>query len=63
MHTPKPAEISESVVTALFADRTLSFNLSKNATFGDLADRLDHLGEWHTATPTAVNLKFNLVLQ
>ena len=50
-------------MTALFADRTLSFNLAKDATFGDLADRLDHLAKWHTATPTAVNLRFPLVLQ
>ncbi len=47
-----------SQVMALFADRALSFNLAKDATFAELADRLDHLGEWHTGTPTAVYLKF-----
>jgi hypothetical protein len=48
-------------VIALFSDRALSFSLSPDATFGDLADRLDHLDEWRTALPRAVYLKFAMV--
>jgi hypothetical protein len=61
MQNTYPAAMPENLVTALFADRALSFNLSKGATFADLADRLDQLGEWHTGMPTAVNLKFATV--
>jgi hypothetical protein len=45
-------------VMALYADRALSFDLTNGATFADLADRLDHLGEWHTGVPSAIYLKF-----
>lgn len=55
------ATIPANQVMALFSDRALSFSLSPNATFGDLADRLDHLDEWHTALPRAVYLKFATV--
>jgi hypothetical protein len=58
MQSTHPATISANEVMAVFADRALSFSLSKDATFAELADRLDHLGEWHTGVPTAVYLKF-----
>lgn len=45
-------------VIALFADRALSFNLSKGATFAQLAESLSDICEWHAGTPTAVSLKF-----
>jgi hypothetical protein len=45
---------------ALFADRALSFGLPRNATFAELAERLDDLCEWHTGTPTAISLRFGL---
>lgn len=47
-------------VTALYTDSALSFNLSKTATFADLADRLDSLGDQHNGTPTAVYMKFSM---
>jgi hypothetical protein len=36
-----------------FEDGALSFVLSKGATFEDLADRLDRLGERHYGKPVA----------
>lgn len=44
-------------VMALFADNALSFGLSTGATFADLADRLEQLGERHMGMPTAIYLK------
>jgi hypothetical protein len=41
-----------SSVTALFADRALSFALPKGATLEDLADRLTHLGKGEPLTVT-----------
>ena len=46
-----------SHVRVAFADRTLSFMLSKDATFEDLADRLDRLGELHHGKPVAIEVK------
>src|SRR5271165_2014424 len=47
-------------VTALYASRTLSFGLSKDATLADLADHLDQpdINGWHMDMPTAITLKF-----
>ncbi len=63
MQSTHPPTISANQVTALFADRALSFSLSKDATLADLADRLDNLGDWHTGMPTAVYLKFGTARQ
>ncbi len=41
-------------VMAVFAHSTLSFVLSDGATFADLADRLNQLGEGHGGHPTAI---------
>jgi hypothetical protein len=41
-----------SYVTALFADRALSFALPKGATLEDLADRLTQLGKGEPLTVT-----------
>ena len=46
-----------SRVTVAFEDRVLSFRLSKDATFEELADRLDSLGELHHGKPVAINVK------
>jgi hypothetical protein len=46
-----------SRVTVAFEDSVLSFMLSEDATFEDLADRLDRLGERHHGKPTAINVK------
>jgi len=51
-------ESRPSRVTVAFEDRALSFMLSKDATFGDLADRLDRRGEWHHGKPIAIEVKF-----
>jgi hypothetical protein len=48
---------SPSRVTVTFADGALSFTLSKDATFEDLADRLDRLGERHHGAPVAIDIK------
>jgi hypothetical protein len=46
-----------SRVTVAFEDSVLSFMLSNGATFEDLADRLDRLGETHRGKPLAINVK------
>jgi hypothetical protein len=47
-------------VVALYAASALSFDLSKTATFADLADCVDRLGEQHNCTPTAIYMKFSM---
>ena len=63
MQRTQPATIPANEVMALFADRALSFSLSKDATLAELADRLDHLCKWHTGMPTAVYLRFGTARQ
>ena len=60
MQTAYDASTQTNRVTALYADSVLSFNLSKTATFADLADRLDRLGDRHDGTPTAIYMKFSM---
>jgi len=50
-------EWPRSRVTVAFEDSVLSFMLSEDATFEDLADRLDRLGERHRGKPIAINVK------
>jgi hypothetical protein len=50
-------ESRPSRVTVAFEDGALSFMLSKDATFEDLADRLDRLGERHHRKPVAIEVK------
>ena len=50
-------ESRPSRVTVAFEDSALSFMLSKDATFEDLADRLDRLERQHS-TPIAIEVKF-----
>jgi hypothetical protein len=52
-----PDESRPSRVTVAFEDGALSFMLSKDATFEDLADRLDRLGERHHRKPVAIEVK------
>lgn len=47
-------------VVALFAGSSVSFRLSVAATFADLADRLDCLGERHIGVPTAIYMKVDV---
>jgi hypothetical protein len=49
-------EPHSSCVTALFADRALSFILPKGATLEDLVGRLAFL---HDDTPVAINVKLD----
>lgn len=58
MQSTQRATLPANQVMALFSDRALSFSLSPDATFGDLADRLDDLDKRHTGLPTAIYLKF-----
>ena len=51
-------ESRPSCVTVAFEDSALSFMLLKDATFEDLADRLDRLGELHCGKPIAIEVKF-----
>ena len=46
-----------SRVTVAFEDSVLSFLLSEDATFEDLADHLDRFGERHHGKPVAINVK------
>jgi hypothetical protein len=48
-------------VTVAFEDGALSFMLSKGATFEDLADRLDRLGERHHGKLVAIEVKLAAV--
>ncbi len=50
-------EWRQNRVTVAFADGPLSFRLSKDATFEDLADRLERLGELHRGKPIAIDVK------
>ena len=48
---------SPSRVTVSFANGALSFMLSEDAPFEDLADRLARLGERHHRKPVAIEVK------
>jgi hypothetical protein len=48
---------SRVTVAVAFEDGALSFVLSNGATFEDLADRLDRLGERHYGKPVAIAVK------
>jgi hypothetical protein len=50
-------ESRPSRVTVAFEDGALSFMLSKDATFGDLAYRLDRVGERHHGKPVIIEVK------
>lgn len=51
---------STNQVIALYADRILSLSLSQDATFAELADRLDpsHIDRCSDGMPTAIYLRF-----
>jgi len=44
-------------VTAVFQDSRLSFDLTRGATFAQLAERLGRLGEAHGGLPLSVELR------
>ncbi len=51
-------EWRQSRVTVAFADGPLSFLLTRDATFEDLANRLERLGGRHRGKPIAIDVKF-----
>jgi hypothetical protein len=61
MQTVLRAQVPISQVSALFANSEISFRLSKGATFADLADSLDWLGDRHLGKPLAIYLRFNVI--
>jgi hypothetical protein len=60
MQSTYEASAETNRVVALYAGSALSFGLSKTATFADLADRVERLGERHIGTPTAIYMKFSM---
>jgi hypothetical protein len=60
MQNTYEASAQTNRVVALYAGSALSFDLSKTATFADLADRLDRLGAQHIGMPRAVYMKFGM---
>ena len=60
MQNTYKASAEANRVVALYAGSALSFDLSKTATFADLADRVDRLGEQHIGAPTAIYMKFSM---
>ena len=52
-------ESRPSRVTVAFEKGALSFMLSKDATFEDLADRLDRLGERYHGKPVIIEVKLD----
>ena len=50
-------EARPSCVTAAFEHGAISFMMSKDATFEDLADRLDRLGKRRHGKPVAIAVK------
>jgi hypothetical protein len=59
MHRTHECRSKQSRVTAVFEDRALSFLLAKDATLGELSDRLDELGRRKGGTPLAITVKFS----
>jgi hypothetical protein len=52
-----PDDLRPGRVRVAFEDGVLSFMLSKDATFGDLADLLERLGKRHHGKPVAIEVK------
>ena len=50
-------ESRPSRVTVAFEHGAISFMMSRDATFEDLADRLDRLGRRHHGAPVAIDIK------
>jgi hypothetical protein len=58
MQTNLLAKTTVNEVIALFSDSAASFELSPGATFADLADRVNRLGENRNGLPVAIFMKF-----
>ena len=60
MHSTLHKGLPPIQVVALFPDSIWSFSLSNGATFAELADRVDGLGERHVAGLTAIYLRMGI---
>ena len=57
MRYPPIERATENHVRAVFATSTSSFDMSRVATFEDLADRLSRLGERHDGALTGISIE------
>ncbi len=57
MQLPHDSPRQPSVVTVMFRDTALSFEMPAGATIGELADYLADLGEVHGAEPVTVDVQ------
>ena len=57
MQTVHRSEAQPSLVTAVFQDTSMSFEMPAGATLEDLADYLADLGEAHGGSPIAVDVQ------
>jgi len=57
MRCPPIDRSTENHVRAVFATSTSSFDMSRVATFEDLADRLSRLGEHHDGALTSISIE------
>jgi hypothetical protein len=57
MRFPPIERSTEKRVRAVFATSTSSFEMSRAATFADLADRLSRLGERHDGPLTSIRIE------
>jgi hypothetical protein len=60
MQKSRESEIESSQVSALFANSEVSFSLLKGATFADLADSFDQLGDRDLGRALAIYLRFGV---
>jgi len=63
MPTDRILDLPTNIVMALFTTGVTSFSLPEGATFGDLADSLDHIGDQRSDLPTAVFLRLGQIGQ
>ena len=59
MNTIQASSMQASQASVLFAGTAIRFNLSKGATFADLADTLDQLEDRKLGAATAISVTFN----
>lgn len=57
MQVAHRSEAQPSLVTAVFSDTAMSFEMPAGATLEDLADYLADLGELHGSGPIAVDVR------
>jgi hypothetical protein len=60
MQNLEGSKVESSQVSALFANSEISFSLLKGATFADLADSFDQLGDRDRGRALAIYLRFGV---